>query len=321
MALATLGLSSPFKGIYRTICFALCLGLIVINLAGCSVSSSQDSNEQRAARPETLKTNVSIKDARELTRPAASAEGFSVQASQTRTGFAGLKTGDLFTENISNSGDRFNRLEDAVQDIRNEINEVSPSINRLVAIEGDIQELIVQLEVLLSEEPAAGTPEPKPEPVAQPPPKPVATAKDKGKSSAKTAYSEPIPITHAKSEATPKQPYVPHTGPPILQKIRMSDNPGTTRIVLETAGKMAYTAELDNGEQLLTIFFDVGEASQGISQTPVRSQLIKAISSTPQTEGLILAVSLGADSRIIKQGVIAPGKNNHNYRIYIDLAR
>lgn len=293
MARATLGLSSSIRGMYKTIRFALCLSLMTLNLAGCSMSASQDAPEQRAARPEMLKTSVSATEARDLARPANDNGSFSVQSSQVTTGFSGLKTNDLFTENISDSNDRFDRLEGTVQDIRNEINAVAPSINRLITIEGDIQNLIVQLETLLSEEP---------------PPSPAIAAP-------KAKTSKPKP------KEAPKQPYTPHTGTPILQKIRMSDNPKATRLVLETRGKMKYTAELDNNEQLLTLFFETGKANEAISKTPLRSTLIKAISPTPQTKGLILAVSLGAHSRIIKQGVIAPSADNHNYRIYIDLAK
>lgn len=318
MAIATLGSSDSTKGLYRTICFALCLSFAIVNLAGCSVPSfldkSTEDSAQRAARPEKLKTTISAAEARTLARPAQTSEGFSAQMSQQGAlGFAGLKTSDLFTDKLSDSGARFERLEGAVQNIRDEIDRAAPSINRLIAIEGDIQDLISQLEVLLNEEPASGAPETQ----AASPKQATAKAATPQKAAPKPAATT-APKTSTK--APPKQPYTPYTGTPILQKIRMSDNGATTRIVLETRGKMDYSTALDNNEHLLTLFFETGNADEGISRTPLRSRLIKAISPTPQTEGLILAVSLSADSQIVKQGIIAPSADNHNYRIYIDLA-
>jgi len=59
------------------------------------------------------------------------------------------KTNVLFSEPLSDEADRFDRVENAVQDIRDEFDKMSPSINRLISIESDIRELHDQLKILI----------------------------------------------------------------------------------------------------------------------------------------------------------------------------
>lgn len=54
----------------------------------------------------------------------------------------------LFSQRMSDEADRIDRLENAVQELRNDFDSMAPAIVRLVAIEGDIQALIQQLEAI-----------------------------------------------------------------------------------------------------------------------------------------------------------------------------
>lgn len=82
----------------------------------------------------------------------------------------GLKAEALFAEKIKDPDQRMDRLENAVQEIRGDLDAALPAINRLIAIEGDIQQLVGQLQTLLSQEPGdATTPIIEPMPVAQQP--------------------------------------------------------------------------------------------------------------------------------------------------------
>lgn len=54
----------------------------------------------------------------------------------------------LFSQRMSDEADRIDRLENAVQELRNDFDAMAPAIVRLVAIEGDIQALIQQLEAI-----------------------------------------------------------------------------------------------------------------------------------------------------------------------------
>jgi len=67
----------------------------------------------------------------------------------------GVNVDAMFAEKMKNSDDRFDRLENAVTDMRREFEAVKPAIVRLVAVEGDMQNLMSQLESLLRNEPPA----------------------------------------------------------------------------------------------------------------------------------------------------------------------
>ncbi len=67
----------------------------------------------------------------------------------------GINYEQLFTERISDDNKRFERVENAVLDMRRDFEAVLPAVMRLVAVEGDIQNLVGQLETLLKNEPAS----------------------------------------------------------------------------------------------------------------------------------------------------------------------
>lgn len=61
----------------------------------------------------------------------------------------GINAELLFAEKISDTDDRFRRLENAVTDLRRELNAAMPAIVRLSAVEQDMQELLGQLQTLV----------------------------------------------------------------------------------------------------------------------------------------------------------------------------
>lgn len=76
----------------------------------------------------------------------------------------------LFSNKLSRETDRLDRLENAVQELRNDFDSMAPAIVRLVSIEGDIQTLIEQLEGLTGDQmPAANAPYVETAPVYQSP--------------------------------------------------------------------------------------------------------------------------------------------------------
>lgn len=70
----------------------------------------------------------------------------------------GVNIESLFAERIKDSDKRFDRLENAVIEMRKEFESVKPSIIRLVAVETDMQNLTKELESLLQETPDTGQP-------------------------------------------------------------------------------------------------------------------------------------------------------------------
>lgn len=97
----------------------------------------------------------------------------------------GVKVDELFTRKITDTDERFDRLENAVLDMRREFEAVKPAIVRLVAVEEDIQKLVEQLETMAKGEPVASAPVPAvtasaldqaPPPAQAPPPEPAPVA-------------------------------------------------------------------------------------------------------------------------------------------------
>lgn len=122
------------------------IALCVLLLAGCGQSSTPSATPvagETAAvsappgadnRPAPLGSTGTAKDANGL--PVLAPRG--VNASQ------------LFAQKLSDPDDRIDRLETAVQEMRNDFDAMAPSIVRLVAVEKDIQELVTQLETLVA---------------------------------------------------------------------------------------------------------------------------------------------------------------------------
>ncbi len=379
---------------FITFCAA---AMLILALSACNYMPSfgrDDNPQETGLRADELKTDITVDEARALAKPAKADEGFTINSATLQTennnGLQpprGLNTRRLFEESIRDEDDRFARVENAVQGMRDEFDELSPSIKRLIAVEKDIQELSSQLQVLIGNEggspeltvenlendqgaiaqamgagtaplmPEAQTPpqmntvalpsampamlppgqQPTGEPlrIAPPPPPMTPSGQNATGSSAmdsvldKTmskASPPSVPPVLAAAAPTPPPPPMMGTGSttgsgPRLTNIRMADNPGKTRLVLESNAAMSYNADLDNSENILTLVFDSGTNDPSLASLPTRSRLIKSINITPQSNGgFVAAIALTKGSRIIDQGKLPPGAANPNHRIYIDLA-
>lgn len=200
---------------------------------------------------------------------------------------------NLFSAEVKGEVDRIDRLENAVQELRNDFDAMAPAIVRLVSIEKDLQNLIGQLDMLTSgtaapvppiEESALDAAEPV-QPVGVPLP-PVADAPPPAETEASPASSEnaqpqipaqepaaaPVSGTSAPETATAPPTAItppvaaPAAAPPppaqaspaaangtAVQAVRLGEHPGKVRIVLDVNGKTSYTADLDNGEKILVV--------------------------------------------------------------------
>ncbi len=165
------GLSSLLKS-HRDICLVILMGLTLIGLSSCNFASSQDNNgstpqNSTEARREELKTDIPANQQQDLTKPPSGNAGFSVNpvslnapgstANSDLQPSMGLNTKRLFSESLGNENARLDRLEAAVQAMRDDFDTLTPSISRLIAVESDIQELVNQLNTLVQGEGASGT--------------------------------------------------------------------------------------------------------------------------------------------------------------------
>lgn len=338
------------------------LWLSVLAAAGCDVSMPTPSSSGRSGevRTEKLKTNLSAEEARALAKPASSADGLTVDVQNAQNmgvgseNFGGimqpsrgLNTQRLFSERVGDSDERFERLENAVQQLRDDFDTVNPAINRLIAIEGEIQMLVDQLQVLVKgdnaaameqippvsaqalnetefpveENPAPAAPIPLAPPLTQADveaaveaPAPAAPAPDAAHDSAPAATiaaPQPAPAPAASVAAT--------SGASLIA-LRVADHEKTTRVVFETNAKIAYSVDVDP-EKILLVTFKEGTSQANLSAS-LKSSLIKSADETPQAAGgFIVAMPLSKMTKIVRQGVLPPDGANPRFRIYIDLER
>ncbi|PZQ48271.1 MAG: hypothetical protein DI551_01930 [Micavibrio aeruginosavorus] len=150
----------------------------------------------------------------------------------------------LFSQKISDEADRLDRLENAVQELRNDFDAMAPAIVRLVAIEGDIQNLIKQLEVLTgnpSSMPSDITPidsatldEPSmPLPVPSAPPTPMDSERD-GVAQPEISSTPAISTQSAPAQETiaPIGAVSPTTAPKATQPVATTGPPDATQAPL-----------------------------------------------------------------------------------------
>ena len=333
----------------------LTLWLTMVATAGCdsAVSRSAPTSRGENARIEKLKTGYSVDEAREIAGPIGETPGLSVDktaAEKLASGnevFSGeleppkgLKTQRLFGTAAANDDERFERLELALQQLRDDFDAVNPSINRLIAIEREIQSLVDQLNVLVANDGqpvGAGALDTGGVPI---PPVPAAMVEEPAAEfpdDPALALSPPVPL--APPLAPQSQPAVaaasagdkPKETPPpaapsadlgkMLQAVRAADHEGSTRVVFEMNADLAYSAAVDP-EKILLVTFKQGGAESQLTQTKIASQLITSIDVTPQAGGgVIVALGLAKDTKILRQGVLKPDAGNPRYRLYIDLQK
>lgn len=180
---------------------------------------------------------------------------------------------------MSDEADRLERLENAVQELRNDFDSMAPAIVRLVSIEGDIQALIKQLEVLngdagavsaeqipVMEESALNQTTIPAQSLDAPVPPLNITADEETQTGAldPPPVQEPIPAPYMPPlapapvvVATPPPaapPVTPRNSGTSVLAVRVGEHPGKIRIVLDVSGKSpAFTADLDNNEKILVV--------------------------------------------------------------------
>lgn len=183
----------------------------------------------------------------------------------------GVNTNMLFAEKIRDPDDRFERVENAVQEMRSDYDAMLPAMLRLVAVEKDINNLVGQLETLLKndgQDVAQDLAPAKVEPVAiettMPPPA-AAEAEEKTAEVVKPVSAPPPAVPEAIPAPTlPPQATPPPATPPVqLAKsatgsvkglgLRIGAHPDFARIVLDLSATSSFKADLDSNEKILIV--------------------------------------------------------------------
>lgn len=257
----------------------------------------------------------------------------------------GVNASQLFAEKLSSEDDRMDRLENAVQELRNDFDAMAPSIVKLVAVEKDIQELVGQLETLVSGENAV--PPIDSEALNESSPVPAPAAADSADAAPLPLQSEPImegdpalanavaaetpaPATPAPSAAPTPAAITPPPAPtpapaaaPVsgiaVTAIRIGEHPGKTRIVLDASAKTEFKADLDNAEKMLVVELPDAQWSAEKQKTFAGSPFVASYEVNPSNagKGTLLVLKLKADATILYKGMM--DGDNGGGKIVIDI--
>ena len=280
-------------------------------VTGCSLedngsSRKYDSSNARRAKVETV---GGIDQLRELSKPPGLTEKDKISVSASKAKGLNLEPQTtLFSESIRDSDERFDRLEEAVQEIRNEFDSIKPAISRLVATEEDIQDLLAQLKTLLAEDtaiPAAAVPPP----VVTSAPTPITPAVTPDNSAKTVAVKKTVTTTTTKAA----QPSIGQA------HIRAADHADKTRIVLESPSKRSYAVNFDSGEQLILIESSFKPSLDNLSRIKRHSKRILDINVEDNDDGNYLIIIAMQNINSISSGVhLSPNSDNGNYRFFFD---
>ena len=297
----------------RNFLSVLLLCLTMSFITACDMTSAKGNNISKKAEtppPFHQVDEVSLADARELAKPLdddlrVNAE-FSNTAAKPMKAALGLKTNALFSEELTNKDQRFDRLERVVQDLSNKIAKIEPAIHRLIKIDQDLNVLTSQLEILIKND-------------SNQMPNHFARNLDALVPAAGGA-DKPIQNTHVSVVKGAGVGEVQDRTPQILQgsvnvkAIRISDHANKTRIVIDSESRFEMSSELDNQEALFNMKAGVMMGGSKISN---RSSVIEQVvmAQTGQDVNFLLKREVGE----YKIGRIAPSANYPDYRTYIDL--
>ena len=193
------------------------------------------------------------------------------------------------------------RIENAVQNLSDDFEDVSPAIQRLVAIENDLRELHDQLSLLIS---GADGNEIEDENFVVVAPE-IETAE----------APSPVKPTSIKPARPPKDTsYVPVSNK--LPNIRAATYPDKIRIVFETAQKQKFSRNFDQENQLLVINSPIA-FSHSLLETLKKSS--RSIIDVTMSEGNDIAIMTKGMSRVSAGEHIGQTSKNKNYRYYVDV--
>nr|MBI1231018.1 hypothetical protein [Cytophagales bacterium] len=343
---------------FRKIALSLCFTLFLSLQTGCSLDlplrlpKGESSAESTPIPPENSTENT--KNDVQISQPVAIPPKFGdrpPEPGQTPTAYLpnglpalkpmkGINPETLFSESIKNSDKRFDRVENAVVDLRKEFEVYKPSIVRLAAVESDIQNLIKELEVLLQETPAnqhfanprAGpdtTPQLR---VEQLDPEPLPSIlDDKEASEPPTALSVQDTASPAKPSMETEKPEIEKKDTPTLtpqsyddtiaQNLRIGEHSDKVRLVIDTNVKTDFSIDLDNNEKLVVIELPKAKWQGDSNMSFKDSKLVESYVAEPLNDGMgtLLILSLKKTTKILSEKRLSPDATNGFHRIYFDL--
>ena len=224
---------------------------------------------------------------------------------------------NIFAKSLRSDSSRLDRLERAVQDMRDDFNRVEPSIRRLMAIEGDIQNLIGELKRLNSDVNAtlptmAQQKTSRSAPIPQ-----VAAQKHTSNNTHVTPRAAPKSYSAKKSFVKKSAP--PTGGQPVVYDIRVGEHPEKTRIVMDVNSKTNFSTDVDNSENILVIDLPNTKWSAKTAQNFAKSPFISSFNVENTGSGSLAIFQLKKNARVGYKGDLK-GFDGSSRRLVIDIS-
>ena len=250
--------------------------------------------------------------------PLAAPSGPSVSISSQQTEKElGYNPKNIFGKSLRSDSERLDRLERAVQDMRNDFDLVRPSIKRLLAVESDIQNLVSELQSLSNN--LQGMPAPQ---QVQP-----TRAQPSNKPQVMSSANRPMPVVTPKrtsSSYKKKTSYQTKTPPPVsggkasVYDVRVGEHPGKSRIVLDVNAQTGFNVDIDNNEKIMIVELPDADWATSMTKSFGRSPFISSYAVEPSDNGHMLIFQLKKMANIGYKDDI-PALNGSGRRIVIDL--
>jgi len=239
----------------------------------------------------------------------------------------GMNVEAMFIDRIKDDDRRFERVENAVKDLRREFEAVKPSILRLVAVEDDMQQLVMQLEALLRDEPPvqqAYQVDSSPIPLVQQQDR-MASAPVRPSSLPPKAQPPPEPQAVAVQKAVPTRTssggksVVAGAGGVQVQKLRIGEHRDKTRLVFDVTGAASYRYDIDNNEKLMIVELPGTGWSGPMQWTSGKAPLLASYTVSPlDGGGSRVIVQLKHAASVVYESTLAGG-GGKPHRIVVDL--
>ncbi len=281
------------------LCFFLMAGLSGCGMLGLDFSGSRDDKARIKAER---------KDMPEDFNPDVIDERLSEKTED--------ESASLFGESLKDDSARITRLENTVERMRSDLDDVLPSIKRLVAIETEIQELVGQLKTLI-EQPRSLNLEPQRPQVPADLTAPGSTVMTTPAPSNNTA---PVQTSTAAEEKAKKEANVAKTASGLsISEIRVADYPSKIRMVFESSNKLNYDINFDAQENIVYVQTNAKQISLNKSSLMRKSAVIQDINVIDRNGNKDIAIALRKGRLLSKSTTIAPNKDSRAYRHFFDI--
>lgn len=200
--------------------------------------------------------------------------------------------------------ERLDRLERMVQTLRNDFDNVSPSIKRLMVLEGDLQTLISELQEITKlplEEPTVDT-------------------INAGAATSNKTFTKPKAVQQSNKIIYNKTPPPVQGGQATVYDVRVGEHKTKTRIVIDVNKKTNYSVSVDNDEGIMLVELPniIWEARD--SRSYRKSGYLTAYSVEETDNGYLLIFQLKRTARISYEKVLPALSGGGAQRIVLDLS-